>query len=153
MLAGDYAWVEHMLKYSTSTRSKLSSTTYLSGGEYYDGNIVKLNTSLTYRPTASFKIKLDYGENRGHLPVGDFTTRVESMALDFSFGPKVSWDTLLQADNQSDTLGVQSRLKYALEDGRELFFVADSGWEELANRMIVPTQHNLTLKVVYALRF
>ena len=153
MLAGDYSWVEHMFKYSTSTRETLSSDTYLSGGQYYDGYIVKLNTDLTYRPSVSSKIKLSYSENRGHLPAGDFTTRVQSLTLDFSFGPQMSWDTLFQADNQSDTLGVQSRLKYLLEDGRELFFVADSGGEELANRMIVPMQHDLTLKMVYALRF
>lgn len=153
MLAGDYSWMEHMLKYATSSRETWSSGTYLSGGEYYDGNIVKLNTSLTYRPSFSTKVKLSYGENRGHLPVGDFTTRIQSLSVDCSFGPQMSWGTLLQADNQSDTLGVQSRLKYILKDGRELFFVVDSGWEELANRMIVPTQHDFTLKVVYALRF
>jgi hypothetical protein len=153
MSAGDYSWMEHMLKYSTSTRETWSYGTYLSGGQYYDGSIIKLNTDLTYRPSVSSKIQLSYSENRGHLPAGDFTTRVQSLALDFSFGPQMSWGTLFQADNQSDTLGVQSRLKYLLEDGRELFFVADSGWEELANRMIVPVQHDLTLKVVYALRF
>ncbi|MBC8370730.1 MAG: carbohydrate binding family 9 domain-containing protein [Planctomycetes bacterium] len=153
MLAGDYAWTEHMLKYATSSRNKFSVSSYLSGGQYYDGHIVKLNTSLTYRPSASSKIKLSYGENRGHLPAGDFTTRVEKLTFDLSFGPKVAWDTLLQADNQSDTLGIQSRLRYLLEDGREMFFVVDSGWQELENRMIVPTQHDLTLKLVYALRF
>ncbi|MFT7517021.1 MAG: hypothetical protein ACI84O_000809 [Myxococcota bacterium] len=153
MMAGDYSWVEHLLKYATSSRNEISTSTSLSGGQFYDGNIIKLKTSLTYRPSASTKIKLSYNENRGHLPARDFTTRVQSMAFDLSFGPQLSWDTLLQADNQSDTLGMQSRLRYLLEDGRELFFVADSGWEELANRMIVPTQHDLTLKVVYALRF
>ena len=56
MPAGDYSWIEHMLKYSTSTRNALSSSTYLSGGQYYDGTIVKLNTSLTYRPSASAKV-------------------------------------------------------------------------------------------------
>jgi hypothetical protein len=153
MPAGEYSWREYSLRYNTPSRDDLSFSNSIGGGEYYDGNIIKFNSSIIYRPSPAIKVGLSYSENRGSLPGGDFTTRLESLSINCNFGPDISWDTLLQADNESDTLGVQSRFRYILEDGRELFFVADSGWEELPNRTIVPMDNNLTLKLVYAIRF
>jgi hypothetical protein len=56
-------------------------------------------------------------------------------------------------DNVTDTLGFQGRLRWTIEDGRELFFVANANWAETADGSLVPTHQDYTFKLEYTVRF
>ena len=87
------------------------------------------------------------------MPGGDFTSRVGSLSGDFSFSPNLTVNNLLQADNQSDTWGFQSRTRWIQEDGRELFFVLNWAWQEIPGGIIVPLDRDVAAKLVWSLRF
>ncbi|MDA0667628.1 MAG: carbohydrate binding family 9 domain-containing protein [Planctomycetota bacterium] len=149
---GSYSWAEHQLRYSSSQSRPLSGRIELGGGNWYDGGILRFRTGLNWHPTAQLNLNLEYNEERGNISGGDFTVRVERFMVDYSFNSGTSLETLIQSDNQSDTLGLQARYRWILEDGRELFVVLDSGWEELATGAIVPQAHDVTFKIVYSIR-
>ena len=69
------------------------------------------------------------------------------------FSSDIRLETLVQADNVSDNLGLQSRLRWIQEDGRELFLVLNSSWLEDRNGSLIPVEHDLTAKIQYAFRF
>ena len=151
--AGDYSWTEHQLRLSTSSARALEAEVQVTTGNWFDGDILRFRSGLTWRPDAHLRMELEYNEDRGSVSGGDFTVRIERLSFDYSLNSEVSLETLIQADNQSDTLGLQARYRWILEDGRELFVVLDSGWRELATGAIVQTEQDLTAKIVYAIRF
>ena len=79
------------------------------------------------------------------------------MAL-YSFRTKVnlsselSWSNLLQYDNISRSLGLNSRLRWNFKPGSDLFLVLNQGWER-EEASLIPTEKEVTMKVEYTFRF
>lgn len=151
--AGEYSWTEHQLRFSTSDARTFSGQGEVSFGNWYDGELLGFRAGMTYRPDEHLYLNLEYLEERGSITGGDFTVRLERMSFDYAFNSDVSLETLVQADNLSDSLGLQARFHWIVKDGREFFVVLDSGWEEVASGAILPTSADVTAKVVYAIRF
>ena len=151
--AGSYDWERLKARYKWSQARPLSCEIAAVAGTFYDGDILTLGGTLNWRPNPSLRFGFAYEENRASLPGGDFTTRLERLNFDYGFSPALSWQNLVQADNESDTLGLQSRLHWIFEDGRELFFVIETGWEEDAFGAVTPLARELALKLVWAVRF
>jgi len=149
---GSYSWAEHRLRFASSQSRPVYGRIEFIGGNWYDGSIFRFRSGLTWHPSAKLNLDLQYNEDRGSISGGDFTVRVERFTLDYSFDSETSLETLIQADNQSDALGLQARYRWIIEDGREIFIVLDSGWEELATGAIVPQANDLTFKIVYSIR-
>jgi len=150
---GGYDWwtVQGQVRFSDAR--PLSGRIVVEGGSFYNGSIGRLRVSANWRPSAFFRFGLSYREDRADLPGGDFDTRIEIVNANFSFTPDLSLENLIQADNQSDVLGIQSRLRWIEADGRELFFVVNSAWRELPGGTIIPLSRDFTLKLLYSLRF
>lgn len=149
---GTYGWTRWVARLTSSDNRPIAGRVTVTTGNWYDGDLTQLRTDLDWRPNRHFQAKFEYNLDKGDLPTGEFTVRVERLMLDFALNPELSLETMIQADNQSDTLGLQSRLRWIIEDGRELFLVVDSGWEELPGGAIVPTGSDVTVKAVYAIR-
>jgi hypothetical protein len=150
---GDYSWERMKLRYEWSDTRPLSAEIAATAGSFYDGTLQTYGGALNWRPNGRLRLSFAYEENRGSLSGGDFTTRLERLNFDYGFSPALSWQNLVQADNESDSLGLQSRLHWVFEDGRELFFVIETGWEETALGSIQPLARELALKLVWAVRF
>ena len=95
---------------------------------------------------------LSYQENQASLANGDFATRVVGFGANFYASPSLSWQNVIQADNESEELGWQSRLRWIQRDGQELFLVVNAGWVQRVDDVIVPTERDLALKLVYSVR-
>ena len=60
----------------------------------------------------------------------------------------------VQYDNDSRDLTVQSRLRWIIEPGHDLFLVGVYGWNrERHAAPLIPTTQDVTLKVAYTVRF
>lgn len=151
--AGSYSWERLEADFSTSEARPLALGASAAYGGYYDGDAFSWALEAEYRPHPRFRLGFGYEEDRLRMPAGELVVRVEQLGLDFGFSPHLTLQNLVQADNESDTLGVQSRLHWLIEDGRELFFVVESGWERLADGTIIPEERRLALKLVWAVRF
>ena len=68
-------------------------------------------------------------QNDVRLPEGDFTTRLARLRVNLAFTPDISWQTIAQYDNVSDRFGIQSRFKWIVEPGDEIFLVLNQGFE------------------------
>jgi hypothetical protein len=88
------------------------------------------------------------------LPGGAFTTRLVTAGLDVVFSSTLSWVNLIQYDNISETMGVNMRLHWVPEDGRELFFVVNQTLEDFDRDNSFQTAFSdITLKAGYTFRF
>ena len=75
-------------------------------------------TSFASPPTST-KLLADYEQFQVRLPEGDLTTRVARLGIDLAFSVTMSWRNLIQWDNETDELTVNSRFRWIIEPGRE----------------------------------
>ena len=72
------------------------------------------------------------------LPDGSFITRIVTTSLDIVFSSRLSWTNLIQYDNVSEIMGVNIRLNWIPEAGREVFFVINHNLEHFERRRSIP---------------
>jgi hypothetical protein len=61
--------------------------------------------------------------NRVELEEGRFETRLFRIVPELQFSPSVSWVNNVQYDTQSAVLGWQSRFRWIVKPGSDLYFV------------------------------
>ena len=82
---------------------------------------------MTVKPNGHLSIALRADRNDIALPEGRFYTQVVTARADYNFTPNVSWQNLQQYDNESRVLSVQSRYRWILKPGNDLFIVINRG--------------------------
>ena len=77
----------------------------------------------------AFVLQLDYEYNDVRLPYGDFTARLVRVNADYAFNARWSWLNLLQYDNDSNSAGINSRLRWNPRAGKDLYIVLNHGFD------------------------
>ena len=72
--------------------------------------------------------------------------------VNVSFRTGVSWVSVIQYDNLSDSIGINSRLLWEIEPGKEISFVVNQGWDAGPDG-ISGTVTDLTARVAWTLRY
>ena len=85
---------------------------------------------MGWRPSIRFRTTLNYTLNDVKLPHGDFTTRLVQLRSDVIFSSTLSWVTLLQYDDISETMGINARLHWIPEAGREAYIVLNHNLQD-----------------------
>ena len=81
-------------------------------------------------------------------------TRVVRVSLEAVFSSKLAWINLIQYDNVSETVGVNSRLHWIPQAGREAFLVLNHNLQDLDRDDDFHSSFSeLTLKYGYTFRF
>jgi hypothetical protein len=93
-----------------------------------------------------------YEYNDFDLPHGNFTTQLITFQSDIVFSDTLSWVNLMQYDNVSNSLGINSRIHWVPEAGREMFFVINHNLIEGTDGF-QSAQSDITLKFNYTFRF
>ena len=86
------------------------------------------------------------------LKSGSFKTRVTQGRFDVLFTPDISWNTLVQYDNVSDSIGINTRLRWIFTPGRELFLVFNQSLEDDGGRIRRARSESL-VKLAWTFRF
>ena len=113
---------------STASKRRLSGSVNLSYGGYWSGHAEQLTTSLTYKVPPRFTVTVGTNQTFARLPEGDFIARIFTSSVGYAATPRLSLSNLIQYDNRSRNLGWQSRLRWTLQPGNDLFFAFNQGW-------------------------
>ena len=125
-------------------------------GKFYGGSRSDRFLELTWRPSAFFRGSLSYDYSDVELPVpnGSFEVRLVRAGFDFAFSPTLSWVNLIQYDNVSEVAGINMRLHWIPEAGREVFFVINHNIEDIdRDNSFHSSFSDATAKVSYTFRF
>ena len=71
---------------------------------------------------------------------------------DVSFSPDLDWHNFVQLDNESDSIGLNSRLRWIVKPGEDVFVV----WNQVQERSrgaLVPLFEEAAFKIGYTVRF
>ena len=123
-------------------------------GDFFGGDRTDIVTQLTWRPSPKFRGNIRYTYNDISLPQGAFKARLVSMGIDYVFSSTLSWVNLIQYDNVTETTGVNMRLHWIPEAGRELFFVINHNLQDFdRDNSFESEQADISLKYTQTFRF
>jgi Domain of unknown function (DUF5916)/Carbohydrate family 9 binding domain-like len=141
---------------STAAKRRLSGSINLTYGGYWSGAAEQITTSLTYKLPPRFTISLSTNQTFARLPEGDFIARIFSSNVNYAVSPALSLSNLIQYDNRSRNLGWQSRIRWTLKPGNDVFFAYNVGWiEEAADDTLRfrAQDRKVSAKFQYSFRF
>jgi hypothetical protein len=149
---GSYSFDEYGISINTARHRKWSGDASLFKGSDYDGERLSMSGGLAWKPSKHFNVQGTYQYNDFKLPHGNFTTRLITFQSDIVFSDTLSWVNLMQYDNVSNNLGINSRVHWIPEAGRELFFVINHNLVDGTDGF-KSIQSDITLKLNYTFRF
>ena len=154
---GLYAIESWGIQLSTATHRKLVLRTRLvdyRDGRFYGGNRDDSFLELVWKPSPHFGTSVSYEYSDVDLPQGSFVTRLVRAGIDFVFSSRLSWVNLIQYDNVTETAGINMRLHFIPQPGRDLFFVVNHNLEDPdRDNDFHSLSSDMTAKVSYTFRF
>jgi len=152
--AGSYRWTRFRAEANTATKRAWVVDAALWWGGFYAGNRRQLELGLTLKPNTHVALSLRTERNDVSLPEGSFFTQIVTVRADYNFTPNVSWANLAQYDNESQIAGLQSRFRWILRPGNDLFIVLNRGWHQtLDDDRFEPSFDRGSAKLQYTFRF
>jgi hypothetical protein len=118
-----YSFRNASVEFETADQRKVWGGAGVQTGDFYGGERREAEVEINWRPSGRFRAGLGYEWNDIDLPGGSFVTRLASFTTEVAFSAKLSWVTRIQYDNDSDRVGVNLRLHWIPQAGREAFFV------------------------------
>ncbi|ALO45971.1 DUF5916 domain-containing protein [Pseudohongiella spirulinae] len=151
---GNYSFNEQQVSLSTGgQRTLVSRFTYLKG-DFYNGDRDNINASVTWNQSRFFVMSASYDWNDISLPQGDFITRLLSLSTQVAFSSSMYWISLVQYDNLSEEVGINTRLQWIPRAGQEGFIVLNYNLQDLdKDNRFHTASSDLSVKLKYTLRF
>jgi hypothetical protein len=152
--AGSYTFTRYRAEVNTAEKRPWVFDLELNYGGFYDGDLSQLAATITLKPSTHIHFELGTELNDVALPAGSFQTRIFEVRFDYNFSANVTWANLVQYDSESRLLGAQSRFRWILRPGNDLFLVLNRGWENRElDSVLVPSFDKGSVKIQYTFRF
>jgi hypothetical protein len=151
---GKYSFDHTCLNLYTGEQRVLSTDSTVCEGGFYDGSIFTFETKTIWRPSKHFKLIVGGEYNDIDLPEGDFITRLLTLNVDVAFNTAWSWENFIQYDNVSDSVGLNSILRWIPRAGQETVLAMNTQQEDFdRDGRFRSFTSDATLKLSYTFRF
>jgi hypothetical protein len=122
-------------------------------GDFYNGTRRDIQLGLTLKPNHHLLLGIRAERADVDLLQGKFFTQLFSLQANYNFSPNVSWANLVQYDSESRILGFQTRFRWILTPGSDLFLVLNRGWRKTFENSYISEFDRGTAKLQYTFRF
>ena len=152
---GEYRFTRFRSNVATAAKRRLQVTVGWSVGSYWSGNADEITTGLTYKIPPWFTFSVNTNQTFARLREGNFAARILTWQVNYAASPFLSFTNLIQFDNLSRSLGWQSRARWTIEPGNDLFFVFGQGWiqDPETGHRFVARESKVSAKIQYTVRF
>jgi hypothetical protein len=151
---GNYSFNESTLAFNTAGQREFSGRFSMTQGDFYNGKRQNLNGSLSWTQSRYFVMSMNYDWNDIELPQGDFITRLTSLSTQVAFSSTLYWVSLVQYDNLSEEVGVNTRLQWVPRAGQEGFIVLNYNLQDKdKDNSFHSATSDLSVKFKYTFRF
>ncbi len=154
--AGEYRFMPMRIFFTSAQKRRVQGSVGLTFGNYWSGTAQSLQTGISYKLPPNFLVSFNANQTFASLPEGEFVARIYSSEVNYAVSPFLTFSNLIQFDNRSGNLGLQSRVHWTIEPGSDLFFVFGQGWVqdlERGYREFRRQDSRLATKLQYTFRF
>jgi len=149
---GDYTMNRFRFELNTSKKRPWVFDLSAKFGEYYTGKSLTLETGIKLKIGSKIHLELLREGNYVRLKEGDFDVQVIRMKFDIYFSPKLYFQNYVQYDDLSKSIGINSRLRWIIKEGNDLFLVFNQGWGDILDKCYV-VYRKVQVKLQYTFRF
>lgn len=153
--AGEYRFTPWRIFFTSAQKRRVQGSIGFNFGNFWSGTAKVIQTGLSYKFPPYFSISLNTNQTFASLPQGSFIARIYSSRVDYAASPFLSVSSLIQFDNRSENLGLQSRVRWTIEPGNDVFFIFGQGWVQDIERGYDFRRQDsrLAMKFQYTFRF
>lgn len=125
---GDYRWSWGRITLRSSDARAIGGSFSYRFGNFYNGTRNDYNFGINWKPIKNFSSLLSYELRDIDLIEGSFIVRILSAGFNINFTPDIILNNLIQYDNKSQLIGWNSRFRWTLRPGNDLFIVFNNGY-------------------------
>jgi hypothetical protein len=149
---GKYEFYRHALSFISAGSRNFAGDLSFIWGDFYNGSRKDINVGINYKVAVPLFIGARYKQNDVTLPKGNFITRIYQVYANILFSPEITFNNYLQYDNNSRTVGVQSRFQWIVKPGNEIIVAWTSKLSKPLERYVMD-ESALRFKIKYNIRF
>ena len=149
---GSYHWQRYRLEWAAAPQRTLSGQITWWFGPFYEGSLHQISLRLVWKPSAFFSVEFSGERNVGDLPQGEFTQELFGTRVGLNFSPDLVLNSFVQYDNDSRSVGTNTRLRWTFDPVGDLFVVYNHNVQKLEDRWMRDS-NQLLVKLQYALRY
>jgi hypothetical protein len=155
---GSYHWTRWRLEQAFATKRRLSGQITWWFGDFYTGSLDEIILTAAWKPSALFIVELNATRNMARLAEGSFTQQVIGTRLRVNVSPDLQVNSYLQYDNQTDSFGTNTRLRWTFSPVGDVFLVYNHNVNQLRDTLDRHrgwrfASNQLLFKVQYAFRY
>ena len=152
--AGNYQYQTYDISLGTGNQREFSADFRAEVGEFYNGETTDVSTSFNWNQSQYFAMSLDYDWTDVSLPQGDFTARLTSLNAQVAFTTNLYWISLLQYDNISENMGLNTRVQWIPEAGQEALIVLNYNMQDQdKDNRFKSTLSDISIRFRYTFRY
>lgn len=153
--AGEYHMDRSRMVFASARKRPLSGTLIIGYGDFWSGSSEEVSLSLAYNLPPHLTVSLRANQTFAHLPQGDFITRIFTGTFNYAVSPRLTFSNLIQYDNNSRNMGWQSRVRWTISPGNDLFISFNQGWisDPFNGGRFVAQSTKIAGKLQYTFRF
>jgi hypothetical protein len=150
---GAYWFYRHRFTFETAQNRPLSFKIDGETGSFYSGDSQELSPQMTWRKDAHVTTSFELQQYWVNLREGTFRTRLALVKLNYAFNPALTLSNFVQYDTDSRNIGLQTRLRWMIRPGNELFLVVNHAWQQNTFDRYEAILSNVRAKLNYTFRF
>ncbi len=151
---GEYDFAENEVQLRSAGQREFSGNISFRSGDFFNGKRDNIGAGFDWNQSRYFRLSVNYDWNAIDLPQGDFITRLTSVDTQVAFTPELYWITLVQYENISEEIGINTRLQWIPQAGQEGFIVLNYGLQDRDQDNTFQTASaDISVKFRYTFRF
>ncbi|MBI2185826.1 MAG: carbohydrate binding family 9 domain-containing protein [Acidobacteria bacterium] len=145
---GPYEWLRRSIGVTTAQKRRYSMSLNWISGSFYNGELDQYEWSWVWNPAPLFTVEFNGERNIGRMPEGRFRQHLVGTRVRMNFSPDLSVSSYAQYDTDTDSVGVNTRLRWTFLPVADLFVVYNHNvrslldrWEFESNQLLVKLQY------------
>ena len=144
----EYNYGEWQVNYRLNFANPIIFNTETTYGGFFNGTKFSTSGSIGYRfqPKLIFSLQWDYNKINLPSPYSSNDILLIRPKFDITFNKQLFWSTLIQYSNQTNNLGINSRLQWRFAPLSDLYLVYNDNYY---TQDFIPTFRSINLKLTY----
>ena len=149
-----YDFLRYQTYWRTANRRKVAFEGRYEAGDFYSGTRRELVTNVTFRILPGIFVYTSGEFNRITLPEASFSTKLYRVVPELQFSPFMTWVNNIQYDTVSGVAGWQSRFRWIVKPGSDIYIVYTNNWlDDPVLNQFATQDRRLSTKALYTYRF
>jgi hypothetical protein len=154
---GSYDFTRWRFEAQSSSHRPVQAGTTTWFGQFYDGHLTQqINYVKWTSPRGRVQVEANAENDFARMPEGNFVQRLWQLQGVYAWNPNLVLTSFVQYDTESRNVGTNTRLRWTIRPGNDLFVVWNHGWQRLLTRpdlSLIPQSDLIAVKLRWTFRF